>query len=109
MNKIILSIIIITAIISACHCTKVKSKRVKRIALPNQENGSNMLISIPTQSNQNEEEEILTEDRSENGGQNEGFESSDNVQIQIIQKSQRKVTRVGSFVISSIAINTNHI
>ena len=82
-----------------CQGTISYSERTKRIATPNEATGPNMLISIPTQRDQNEEQETLTEEGSGNGGPSEGLQNSDDVQIQLIQKSESKVTKVSTFVL----------
>ena len=77
---------------SLCNFPETKSGRVKRFASVNDETYDNNLVSVPVDYGFNEEVENIGNETL--GEVNENDETANNKQIQIIRKSNDKVTKV---------------
>ena len=75
-----------------CKIPETKSGRVKRFASVNDETYDNNLVSVPVDYGFNEEVENIGNETI--GEINENDETANNKQIQIIRKSNDKVTKV---------------
>ena len=75
-----------------CKIPETKSGRIKRFALVNDENYGNNFVSVPVDYGFNEELENIGNETL--GEVNENDETANNKQIQIIRKSNDKVTKV---------------